>query len=346
MSLLADLLSKKNNANPSGGRDIPPTLIRAYAMPTDVRSFKKRYIGLAVVAAVAISVGVFAMSYFVPFSPVSSVKPVSPPQPRAVAVVPAPVVEPAPVPSPDTSQILQTIQTIQDAPAISPEHPRKSRHGAIKPVKRAMAQKAVAAAVAVPESDTAGNIDTTKRDSLLYSARSAEQSGNWTAALAIYRKAIKLDPDNYKIMSNAAAALNNLGMFEEGGKEARQALGKKPDYVPAMINAAIACSATGKSQDALDLFAKASSADPSNRNIAINLGILQERSGKFDDAQKTYRRLADDGDPLALHGMGRIFERAGNKSEAARVYRQILALPNAGAVLKKEVKGSLTRLEE
>lgn len=347
MSLLADLLSKKNSTRPSGGGDIPPTLIRAYAAPTHVRSFKKRYIFVSVISVVAVAAGVFAMSQFAPFSTMSPKKTVSaPPQPVVAVAPPPPAPEPAPAPQQiEESQAIQSIKANQAAPDSFPKSTAKFKKGAVK-TARSTVKKSAATSEAVSETESPGSLDTSKRDSLLYSARSAEQSGNWHAALAIYRKALKLDPENYKIMSNTAAALNNLGMYEEGGKEAGRALSKKPDYVPAMINAAIAYSSTGRSQDALDLFSKASSADPSNRNLAINLGILQERSGKFDDAQKTYRRLADDGDPLALHGIGRIFERTGNKSEAARAYRQILALPNAGAVLKKEVKGNLVRLEE
>jgi hypothetical protein len=44
--------------------------------------------------------------------------------------------------------------------------------------------------------------------------------------------------------------------------------------------------------------------------------------------------------------MGRVYERKGNKSEAIRIYRQIMALSNASPAIKKEAKGKITRLEE
>jgi Tfp pilus assembly protein PilF len=364
MSLLADLLSKKNNAKPSGGKDIPPTLVRAHGMPTKVRNLKNRYVIVSLISVVTITVSVFAMSQFGQFGLFSIKKPALAPQPVKPPVAVAPVAVPAPVsalapvstPAPVSAPTpVSAVAAVSQVSQTATKHARKKspartltrrRLGAIQPARRAATKKSAVTAVAEPGGASSGKIDTANRDSLLYSARSAEQNGNWNLALTIYRKALKIDPENYKIMSNTSAALNNLGLFDEGGKEARRALGKKPDYVPAMINAAIAYSSTGKSQDALDLFSKASSADPGNRNLTINFGILQERTGKLEDAQKTYRRLADDGDPLALHGMGRIFERTDNKSEAARVYRQILALPNASPALKKEVKRKLVRLEE
>ncbi len=171
-------------------------------------------------------------------------------------------------------------------------------------------------------------------------------TGDWRSALASYRKAQKLDPENYGIMSNVAAALNNLGMFDEGAQEAERALVKKPNYVPALINAAIGYSSQGNTQKAVRLFTYACALDPGNRSLVINLGILHERAGNLDAAQATYRRLADDGDPLALQGMGRVYERKGNRIEAVRAYRRIMALPNATAAQKKEAKIRIVRLEE
>ncbi|MBI2353980.1 MAG: tetratricopeptide repeat protein [Deltaproteobacteria bacterium] len=199
-----------------------------------------------------------------------------------------------------------------------------------------------------PRAETiqAPRIDTAARGALLYTARASEISGDWRSALVSYQKALKIDPGNYRIMNNLAAALNNLGMFDEGAREARRALERKPDYVPAMINAAIACSATGNIQDALRLFSTAYAADPGNRGLAINLGILQERIGRLDDALATYRRLAAAGDSQALHGMGRVYEHKGNRYEALSVYRRIVAMPDVSPTLKREVKERLARLEE
>lgn len=368
MSLLADLFSK-NNSEPSGGvSDVSPTLIRAHNRPPEVRNFKRRYVVVSLISVAIIAGGILALCQFGLLPSFSTKKPQQVAQPVKPPVVVAPItavpVAVAPLESPPIIAVAQPAPSTPPTStgltdhnkAASKKHlrnkstvkprPTINKLAAILPAKRSTTQKQPTAKLSEAEAVATVAIDKAKRDSLLYAARAAEQVGNWNLALANYRKAQKIDPDNYRIMSNSSAALNNLGMFDEGRKEAKLALGKNPDYVPAMINAAIAYSSTGNSQEALDLFSKASSADPSNKNVAINLGILQERSGKLEDAQKTYRHLAEDGEPLALDGMGRIHERAGNKSEAARVYRQILAQPNANATLKKEVRRKLTRLGE
>ncbi len=366
MSLLADLLSKKNSGGPSSGKDIPPTLTHVHDIPAKVRSLKSRYIVITVVSVATIALGILAVTQL---ERLTTLLPVQKPAPAPQPVKPPLVVVPA-VPAPP-------VITAPTAPArmVEPEKPAETaldrkiaedraavkrkyaRHklpvstgaahrlAAVQPAHKALPVKPGPVATS-PAAAPSGRIDTAKRDALLYAARSAEQASDWRLALTNYRKAQKIDPDNFIIINNTAAALNNLGMFDEGVREARRALAKKPDYVPAMINAAIAYSSKGNSQEALQLFSDAAIADPGNRSLVINLGILQERTGRLDEAQTTYRPLANDNDPLALQGMGRIYERKGNRGEAVRIYRQIMALPNASPAQKKEVKGKLTQMEE
>ena len=354
MSLLADLLSKKNSTSPSGGKDIPPTLSRAHDVTAKVPTIKNRYVLIAALSVASVTVGVLAMTQFgrlttllakktvpvvAPARPPAAVVPILPlPQAAAVPSAAPQAAEPAkPVISAPVKKTAKTKQVRHKPPARAATMPRLA---AVPPIQRTIPAPAAAGSTSISK------LESGKRDALLYAARSAEQASDWRLALANYRKAQKIDPDNFVIMNNAAAALNNLGMFEDGAKEAKRALQKRPDYVPAMINAAIAYSSKGESQEALRLFSEAAIADPGNRSLIINLGILQERTGKLDDAQVTYRPLADDSDPLALQGMARVYERKGNKGEAVRTYRQIMALPSANPALKREVKAKLLHLEE
>jgi Flp pilus assembly protein TadD len=367
MSILADLLSKNKWGESQGGKEIPPTLARAQEAVAKKQTPKKRYIFIAV-AAVVITVAGLAMTSLL--GRINSHKPVKYPMPPAAAPVAPPQapVTPSPQqpaqPQPASSIAQNKAAELQPKPNAAfttkraPRPHKLHKHAAVKPVAVKKRTTTGSAQKAAPKRNDAAfeprmgavspspsKVDTAARGALLYAARSAEQAGDWRLALANYRKAQEIDPDNYKIMSNAAAALNNLGMFEDGLKEARRALDRKPGYLPAMINAAIAHSSTGNSKEALRLFSAACTADPSNRNLAINLGILQERMGKLDEARATYRRLAESGDPLALMGMGRVLERKGNKSEAAYNYRQILALRNITPSIQQEARARLTRLE-
>jgi tetratricopeptide (TPR) repeat protein len=373
MSLLADLLSKNKREAENGEEnparhDIPPTLSKAHEIPAKVPRRNRRYIAVSALIAALLATGALIIIKYSQVNPPAAQKtasrtaqqgssfqadtsprptgpatttpgqaaespvariileePAALPPRRKIAVAPE-------VPSPQTVPQRHRIQTeANPASGAAPKRGREPRQESVPARQKT---------VAPPK------IDTAARDALLYAARSAERSADWKSALASYRKAQEIDPGNYKIMSNVAAAFNNLGMFNDGILEAERALGKKPDYVPALINAAVGYSSKGNTQKALRLFSYASALDPGNRDLTINLGIMQERSGKLDEAQLTYRQLANTDDPLALQGMARIYELKKNKSEAARTCRRILKLPNASAASKKEARLELERLKE
>jgi hypothetical protein len=363
MSLLADLLSKTKSGSAPGTPekpphlDVPPTLSKARGIPAKVRTLKNRYVILSVICVAFIALGGFVAVKFGMLGS-SATKKVPPPQIVQKPLQQPPVQRPVSTAKPPVATAVVAKITLGEPVAAEPHKKKAVPHKVKSPkcppvaaiVPKAVAARPVKKVEPLPahpgQKAAPRKIDTAARDSYLYAARSAEQTGDWKGALASYRKAQEIDPDDYKIMSNVAAALNNLGMFDDGAQEAERALGKKPDYVPALINAAIGYSSSGNAPKALRHFTFARALDPGNRSLVINLGILQERTGKLDDAQATYRQLASTGDPLALQGMGRVYERKGFKNEAARIYRQIMALPAASATLKKEAKGKLSRIEE
>lgn len=374
MSLLADLLAKNKSGETGGDKGIPPTLSQTYNTTALPRSMKSRYVVISLAALAIVVAGLVATTQFKSitalFLPVQTITP----PPVKPAVTPA-ILSPKPAElvsaalPPSTGAENRAIEELpgkkaEDTAAAKKVTPRKSlqkkktttrhrshyRAPAIKPVL-SPSVKTTPKRLDITVAPRSGNLpvsgaDAVKRDALLYSARSAEMISDWRTALHKYRSALEFDPDNFRIMNNISASLNNLGNFDEGAREAKRALAKKPDYVPAMINAAIAYSSSGNSMEALLYFSKASTADPGNKNLTINLGVLQERTGKLDEAQATYRQLADAGDPYAMAGMARIYERKGYRNEAARMYRKVMKLPETDPLLKKETRERLQRLGE
>lgn len=351
MSLLADLLSKNKATSSTGGSDtppvlnIPPTLTKASGITANVRKLNNRYVITAAVIIIFTATGALIAAKFEMFG--LSKKRASPTPAVSLQQI-APLLPPI-VPTEPLEQAKTARINLEEPPPLLPQKKRSrsakevTSHQQVQKVEHPPKQRSAQLQQKVTPTPP---VDTAARDSFLYAARSAELTGDWRTALANYRKAQKIDPDSYVIMNNTAAALNNLGMFDAGVQEAERALAKKPGYVPALINAAIGYSSNGNTRKAVRLFTSASAFDPGNRSLVINLGILHERSGDLDAAQATYRQLAEEGDPLALQGMGRVYERKGNRLESVRAYRQIMALPNASPELKKDVKRSLVRLEE
>ena len=380
MSLLADLLSKtKNNTEVSIGKDIPPTLVRAQEAGATSPKLKRRFIIMSIIALAAIVTGIFLpsqlkrLSLFLPaktavIAPLPMKTPLPPRTSPAAQQIKATATadgnKPAAEPVAATTPVsVQATPIKSAAPAVGSKKPspvtaanrktppsraalprRPQQKNIVLQEKLATSRPAEAAIKNV--GGTSIKVDTNARGALLYAARSAEQSGDWRGALASYRAALDIDPENYRIMSNSAAAYNKLGMYSDGEREARRALARKPNYVPALINAAIACSSQGDDKGALKFFSAATAAEPGNRSLAINLGIMQERTGNLDEALATYRRTAASGDPQALLGMGRIHEQKGNKSEAITAYKVIISQKETSPSLKREIKERLLRLED
>ena len=368
MSLLADLLSKTKNIGSSSGKDVPPTLARAQSADAASPWLKRRYIIMSVIALSAIVIGIVLPSqlkrlpYFrhvktVPLLPPEPIKMPLPPltvpdktqeqiaeeaKKTAIAANQDKTAKPETVSNKQTASAAKVKKTFRRAIAKT-EHPSQKEDAMIQD-KVAQAKPATAKHKTVePEP---AKIDTNARGALLYAARSSEQSGDWRGALASYRAVLDIDPDNYRVMSNSAAAYNKLGLYPDGEREARKALAIKPDYVPALINAAIACSSQNNNKDALTFFAAAAAAEPDNKSLAVNLGIMQERAGNLNDALATYRRAAASGDPQALFGLARVNEQTGKKSEAITAYRLIMSQKDASPSLKREVKNRLLGLEQ
>ncbi|MDD5284975.1 MAG: tetratricopeptide repeat protein [Desulfuromonadaceae bacterium] len=368
MSLLADLLSKTKNIGSSSGKDVPPTLARAQSAGAASPWLKRRYIIMSVLAIFSIIIGIFLPSQLkhLPYFRHLKKAQLAPPQPFKMPLPPMTVpdktkeqiaeeakktvaaekpdktAEPETVSNKQTSSAAKVKKTFRK-PISKIQHPSQKEEAMFQ--DKIAHYKPATAKHKTVEPEPA-KIDTNARGALLYAARSSEQSGDWRGALASYRAVLDIDPDNYRVMSNSAAAYNKLGMYPDGERQARRALAIKPDYVPALINAAIACSSQNNNKDALAFFAAAAAAEPDNKSLAVNLGIMQERAGNLNDALATYRRAAASGDPQALFGMARVNEQTGHKSEAITAYRIIMSQKNASPSLKREVKNRLLGLEQ
>lgn len=258
-----------------------------------------------------------------------------PQQPAAPPVQPLPS-QPEPQSAPATPESTKAVQ-----PAIQVENKKTSVPQAPKTVARksatprhhvaaaASARKAAPSSPPVAQKKPA-RADRATIDAYLFAARSAESRRDYAQAYREYKKANEADPGNYRIMNNLASTALHIDMDTEALGYAAKALAVKPDYVSALINGGIASIRLGNESGAKTMFRKALEVDPLNRKALYNLALLQERENSLDDASATYKRLKEIGDSSGYLGLGRIYERKGMKSEALRVYRDLLGLSETG----------------
>lgn len=338
MSILANLLKKNEPTHTKA--EIPPGVLQAVSS-SNVGTDRHRYylIGGLAVAAIAVGVllGIYLNTRPAPVSPV-------------VRPQPLPQAEPLVAVQPPLSSATQP-QVAVTSVAVPVEMVQKTVRSAARPARMAQAVRRSAPAeqpVAPPIAPErrAAPKDRSIIDAHLFAARNAEARRDYLTALKQYRLALEADPDNYRIMNNMASTLLQVGMYDEALTVANQALSIKPDYVSALVNAGIAQGGLGQGASARGMLSRAVMLDPGNRSALYNLALAQERAGLLDDALKSYRRLADGGDPQGYLGQGRLYERQGNKAEALKLYRELTALPDSGQRPKDLARERIKLLEQ
>lgn len=339
MSILAEML-KKADANKGAG-EIPPGLRQA-VLSGGSNAGGRRYLLISGFALLLIAAGgatVFFISKNVRKPAVTArqeLQPVVAVQPRI-----------------STSRVVATAPpaklVVNAAPAAT-----EADNTATKKVKRRKVEMAAAPKASTrqpekqpeaPQDIRPAQKDRTLIDSHLFAARNAESRRDYMLALKYYQKASEVDPYNYRIMNNVASTFIQLRMYEDALTYANRALSIKPDYVSALVNAGIAQVRLGNATGGRAMLVKAVTMEPSNRGALYNLGLVQEQAGALDDAISSFRRLANSGDANGVLGMARINEQRGNRADAVRYYRDVLALPDAGQRSRELARERISVLE-
>jgi arylsulfatase A-like enzyme/Flp pilus assembly protein TadD len=199
-------------------------------------------------------------------------------------------------------------------------------------------------------------------------ARALRQQGDLGSAIQLYQEAIAINPDDPEVWYNLAVTLQEAGRAKEGGIAVREAVRRDPHRPEGHNALGIAYLAEGNLVAAEAEFAKAIEIDPRDARAFNNLGNVLRAAGKVDDAATAYgQALAVSPDYVdALNGLGVLevqrdrprvalehFDRAlrlaprfyeaqlnrgialqlaGEKTEAARQFRNLLAeLPKGAA---------------
>jgi Flp pilus assembly protein TadD len=99
-------------------------------------------------------------------------------------------------------------------------------------------------------------------------------SGNFAAAIPIYRETLTLDPRRARARAGLGVALARTGRFEEAAQELARAMEQGVDD-PAVINAAgFSLVQTGRTDEAVRLLRAAQARHPDDPDIAHNLELL------------------------------------------------------------------------
>ncbi len=138
------------------------------------------------------------------------------------------------------------------------------------------------------------------------------EKGETEAAIAEWRRALKLSPDDAKAHNNLGIVLWRKGQFDEAVTHYLKALEVKPDYPEASNNLGVAFVHRGKWDAAITQFQKALQTYPDSADLHNNLGRAYAGKGKFDKAIEHWRNAVrlKPGSADAHNNLGTGFFRA------------------------------------
>jgi tetratricopeptide (TPR) repeat protein len=171
---------------------------------------------------------------------------------------------------------------------------------------------------------------------LVADARAAEGRGDLTAAAALWREALALDPDHVEAHIRLGEILAGAGEGGEALDHFRRAVAADPGSAPAYCALGRALALTGDTTGAIESFRQAAAAEPESFEPAFYLAAALRRLGATFEAVQALRALVESfpDRPDGRYQLGLALKSQGRRAEAMDALRKGLALAPDDAFLR------------
>src|SRR5262249_46507393 len=92
----------------------------------------------------------------------------------------------------------------------------------------------------------------------------ALDAGDWAAASAAFREAVRLAPESGPLHHRLGTALSLTGDVQGAVEQFQEAIRRAPEYAPAHFSLGVVFTSSGRTTDAIDRFAAAVRYEPDN----------------------------------------------------------------------------------
>jgi len=159
-------------------------------------------------------------------------------------------------------------------------------------------------------------------------ARALRQRGDVAGAIALYRQAVALAPNDADTWYNLAAALQESGNAREGAVALTEAARRDPNRPEIHNIRGAALAEAGNLADAEKEFRATIAADPRNARAYNNLGNVLSAMNRHGDAADAYRKAIELAPRYAdpLNGLGAMLVSDGHARDALPYFDQALQL--------------------
>jgi tetratricopeptide (TPR) repeat protein/predicted Ser/Thr protein kinase len=163
-------------------------------------------------------------------------------------------------------------------------------------------------------------------------ARQYERLGRLEDAEAAYQKAMSLDPENTAVIDSYANFLFRQSRFEDATRQWQRVIRLAPDNAPAFVNLGSSLSESGKIPEAITMYQRAVELSPSYMAYS-NLGTAYSRASRYPEAVAAYRKALDldDQDWTVWGNLGYVYSwMKGMDQKAAEAFARAIQLAEAG----------------
>jgi len=152
--------------------------------------------------------------------------------------------------------------------------------------------------------------------------------GDLEQAIAHYRKALEMNPENPSALVNLATALSDMSQFPEAIVCLNKAIKLTPGDAVVWYNLAVTLAKQGNLDEAIRACAESVRLNPSAANAQNNLGMFLFARGRLDEAIVHLNEAIrlDPNKSNAYFTLGRIMVRKGRLSEAVQCYSEAVRL--------------------
>jgi tetratricopeptide (TPR) repeat protein len=161
------------------------------------------------------------------------------------------------------------------------------------------------------------------------------------------RAALQVEPNNPAALFNLGLLLAEERQITEAEEALRAALKADPQLAAAAFNLGILCG-KARIEEAVQWCGRAHELEPGNAKYTHTLAFFLREKGEVDRAIEILRDLIDrQGSAIdAYLLLGEIYERKGERTEAAEVYRRALAVPDLPLSIQSQLKAKVRSLTE
>ncbi|MDB9968655.1 tetratricopeptide repeat protein [Gammaproteobacteria bacterium] len=155
-----------------------------------------------------------------------------------------------------------------------------------------------------------------------------KQTGRVIDSLTVFRKSVKLAPQDAKAHNNLGVTLQELGRLDEAEASYTQAIALKPDFAEAHSNLGNTLKELVRLDEAEASYKQAIALKPDHTKAHSNLGNTLKELGRLDEAEASYAQaiVLKPDYAEAHYNLGITLQELGRLDEAEASYTQAIAL--------------------